>query len=99
MQMASPDVSVLGIKSRTLPSLHALLTPTSTTPYHSVLSPALHKHTRVAMLSSVLALPLLAGAALASPLSRREMHAYTQDIEVHESCNSTQRRMLNDALA
>lgn len=51
------------------------------------------------MLSSILTLPLLAGAALASPLSRREMHAYTQDIEVHESCNSTQRRMLNDALA
>lgn len=51
------------------------------------------------MLSSILALPLLAGAVLASPLNRREMNSYTQDVEIHESCNSTQRRMLEDAFA
>jgi hypothetical protein len=51
------------------------------------------------MLSSMLALPILAGAALASPLNRREMRSYTQDVEIHESCNSTQRRMLEDAFA
>lgn len=54
---------------------------------------------RFKMLASTFALSLLAGAAVASPLSRREMHSYTQDVEIHESCNSTQRRMLEDALA
>lgn len=51
------------------------------------------------MLASTLALALSAGLAMASPLSRREVHSYAQDVEIHESCNSTERRMLEDAFA
>ncbi|WVQ83153.1 hypothetical protein IAT38_005291 [Cryptococcus sp. DSM 104549] len=52
------------------------------------------------MLSSIFTTALFAGAALASPiLVERDLKPYVSDITIHESCNSTQRRMLETALA
>lgn len=47
---------------------------------------------------ATLALTLLAGSAVASPVAR-DLKWYTSDIEIHSSCNATQKRMLTAALA
>jgi hypothetical protein len=53
------------------------------------------------MLSSATLIALLAGSAIASPVSffKREIAAPVHDVTIHESCNSTERRMLQQALA
>ena len=50
---------------------------------------------------SISALALLAGTAFAAPLDldSRALKDGVQDLTIHESCNSTQRRMLQAALA
>ncbi|TYJ58346.1 hypothetical protein B9479_000892 [Cryptococcus floricola] len=51
------------------------------------------------LFSDLLATALLTGSALSIPLVPRELSPYTSDIEVHSSCNATQRRMLQKALS
>jgi len=52
-----------------------------------------------------ISLALLASVAVASPVNiniaaeKRDMMAYSSEVTIHESCNSTQRRMLEQALA
>ena len=52
-----------------------------------------------------ISLALLASVAVASPVKiniaaeKRDMMAYSSEVTIHESCNSTQRRMLEQALA
>lgn len=57
------------------------------------------------MLLSVLLSTLALGTAAAKPVphrtnnvAARDLVAYTTDIEIHSSCNSTQRRMLEQGL-
>jgi hypothetical protein len=64
------------------------------------------------MLAFTLAVPLLAGLCLAAPtspkpastLTKKDLHIrqladWTQNITIHESCNATEVRRLNKALA
>ncbi|KAK1922879.1 putative peptidase family-domain-containing protein [Papiliotrema laurentii] len=56
------------------------------------------------MLAALSSLALLAGAVLGSPInlvdiSPRSLDHYNPNVTIHESCNSTQRRMLEQALA
>ena len=56
------------------------------------------------MLAALSSLALLAGAVLGSPInlvdiSPRSLDHYNPNVTIHESCNSTQRRMLEKALA
>ena len=58
----------------------------------------------VAKMIAPISFALLATAAIASPVmvniaEKREMKAYNPEVTIHESCNSTQRRMLERALA
>ncbi|WVN89160.1 uncharacterized protein L203_104376 [Cryptococcus depauperatus CBS 7841] len=48
---------------------------------------------------SLLISALLAGSSVAMPLVPRDLKPYTSDINIHESCNATQRRMLDKALS
>ena len=56
------------------------------------------------MLAALSSITLLAAAALGSPinlvdLAPRYADHYNPNVTIHESCNSTQRRMLEQALA
>lgn len=50
------------------------------------------------LFSAALAASALALQATASPLYKREMAEYRDNVEIHESCNTTQRRVLEQAL-
>lgn len=57
------------------------------------------------MIAGLTSVALLAAGAIASPINlastfeKRELDAYTSDVTIHESCNATQRRFLERALA
>lgn len=52
------------------------------------------------MIAALSSLALLAVGATASPISLvpRDLVAYNDKVTIHESCNATQRRMLEQAL-
>jgi hypothetical protein len=57
------------------------------------------------MIAAFTSVALLAAGAVASPINlapmfeKRELDTYTSDVTIHESCNATQRRFLERALA
>jgi hypothetical protein len=87
-----------GLGIHTLSPPRALHNPASshadlpTKPTLSLLSPA------SMIFPAALAASALALQAIASPVIKREMAEYRDDVEIHESCNTTQRRQLQQAL-